>query len=218
MKREGEGKKEEEGGGEEEEREEEIGEGVILKRYDKFRYLDHMTDLIVEAYGNTLEELFENSAIGLVNAMFETSKVDVTDSLNIMAEGYDFKSLLYDWIEKIILSIYIDKMIITKFDSLSFSTRDKDKDKNNNNNNNNKTQTTSSEEKELIANDLYFSDSKGCSLKDNIIYILECIGKGEKINLDKHEYKVEVKSITYHEMQIKRNQNGYYTVRFLVDL
>lgn len=212
MKREGEGKKKEEEEGEEEE----IGEGVILKRYDKFRYLDHMTDLIVEAYGNTLEELFENSAIGLVNAMFETSKVDVTDSLKIMAEGYDFKSLLYDWIEKIILSIYIDKMIITKFDSLSFSTRDKDK--NNNNNNNNKTQTTSSEEKELIANDLYFSDSKGCSLKDNIIYIVECIGKGEKINLDKHEYKVEVKSITYHEMQIKRNQNGYYTVRFLVDL
>lgn len=214
MKREGEGKKEEEEG-EGEEGEEEIGEGVILKRYDKFRYLDHMTDLIVEAYGNTLEELFENSAIGLVNAMFETSKVDVTDSLKIMAEGYDFKSLLYDWIEKIILSIYIDKMIITKFDSLSFSTRDKDK---NNNNNNNKTQTISSEEKELIANDLYFSDSKGCSLKDNIIYILECIGKGEKINLGKHEYKIEVKSITYHEMQIKRNQNGYYTVRFLVDL
>jgi SHS2 domain-containing protein len=205
MKREG-GEEEEE-----EEEEEEIGEGVILKRYDKFRYLDHMTDLIVEAYGNTLEEVFENSAIGLVNAMFETSKVDVTDSLKIMAEGYDFKSLLYDWIEKIILSIYIDKMIITKFDSLSFSTRDKD-------NSNNKTQTISSEEKELIANDLYFSDSKGCGLKDNIIYKLECIGKGEKINLDKHEYKVEVKSITYHEMQIKRNQNGYYTVRFLVDL
>jgi SHS2 domain-containing protein len=215
MKRKGEGKKGEGEEGEEGEGEEEIGEGVIFKRYDKFRYLDHMTDLIVEAYGNTLEELFENSAIGLVNAMFETSKVDVTDSLKIMAEGYDFKSLLYDWIEKIILSIYIDKMIITKFDSLSFSTRDKDK---NNNNNNNKTQTTSSEEKELIANDLYFSDSKGCSLKNNIIYILECIGKGEKINLDKHEYKVEVKSITYHEMQIKRNQNGYYTVRFLVDL
>lgn len=215
MKREGEGKKEEEEEGEEGGGGGEKGEGVILKRYDKFRYLDHMTDLIVEAYGNTLEELFENSAIGLVNAMFETSKVDVTDSLKIMAEGYDFKSLLYDWIEKIILSIYIDKMIITKFDSLSFSTRDKDK---NNNNNNNKSQTISSEEKELIANDLYFSDSKGCSLKDNIIYILECIGKGEKINLNKHEYKVEVKSITYHEMQIKRNQNGYYTVRFLVDL
>ncbi len=28
---------------------------------EKFRYLEHMTDLIVEAYGNTLPELFGNA-------------------------------------------------------------------------------------------------------------------------------------------------------------
>src|SRR5215218_5179981 len=167
------------------------GEGEVKKEKEKFRYLDHMTDLIVEAYGNTLEELFENSAIGLVNAMFEISKVDVTDSIKIIAEGYDFKSLLYDWIEKIILSIYIDRMIITKFDSLSFSKRYPA----NTNNNNKKTERIITEENEF--------------------YKLEGIGKGEIINLEKHEYKVEVKSITYHEMQIKRNQDGYYTTTFL---
>ena len=181
-----------------------------MRQQDKFTYLDHMTDLIIEAYGNTLEELFQNSAIGLVNAMFEISKVDISDSLTIIAEGYDFKSLLYDWIEKIILSIYIEKMIITEFHFLSFSKIYY--------NNNNKNQTIISEEKELIANDIYLSDRKDHSPKDNLIYKFEGIGKGEKINLSKHEYKVEVKSITYHEMQIKRNQNGYYTVRFLVDL
>jgi SHS2 domain-containing protein len=183
------------------------------KRNERFRYLDHMTDLIVEAYGNTLEEIFENSAIGLVNAMFEISKVDVTDSIKIIAEGYDFKSLLYDWIEKIILSIYIDRMIITKFDSLLFSKIYADTT-----NNNKKTEPITTEENELIAKDLYFSDSKEHSSKDNVIYKLEGIGKGEIINLEKHEYKVEVKSITYHEMQIKRNQDGYYTTTFLVDL
>ena len=183
------------------------------KKEERFRYLDHMTDLIVEAYGNTLEEIFENSAIGLVNAMFEISKVDITDSIKIIAEGYDFKSLLYDWIEKIILSIYIDRMIITKFDSLLFS-----KIYVATTNNNKETETITTEEKELIAKDLYFSDSTEYSSKDNAIYKLEGIGKGEIINLAKHEYKVEVKSITYHEMQIKRNQDGYYTTTFLVDL
>ena len=180
---------------------------------EKFRYLDHMTDLIVEAYGNTLEEIFENSAVGLVNAMFEISKVDVTDSIKIIAEGYDFKSLLYDWIEKIILSIYIDRMIITKFSSLLFSKVYIDPT-----NNNKKTEPITTEENELIAKDLYFSDSKEYGSKDNAIYKLEGIGKGEIINLEKHEYKVEVKSITYHEMQIKKNKDGYYTARFLVDL
>lgn len=191
------------------------GEREEVKENEKFIYLDHMTDLIVEAYGNTLEELFENSAIALVNAMFEISKVDVTDSIKIIAEGYDFKSLLYDWIEKIILSIYIDNMIITKFDSISLS---KEYVADTSNNNNKKTETIITEEKEIIAKDLYFSDSKEYSSKDNTIYKLEGIGKGEIISLEKHGYKVEVKSITYHEMQLKRNQNGYYTTTFLVDL
>lgn len=190
------------------------GRGEEVKEKEKFRYLDHMTDLIVEAYGNTLEELFENSAIGLVNAMFEISKVGLTTSIKIIAEGHDFKSLLYNWIEKIILAIYIDRMIITKFDSLSFS-----KIYTAITNNNKKTETTIKKEKKLlIVKDLDFVDSKEYSSKYNVIYKLEGIGKGEIINLEKHEYKVEVKSITYHEMQIKKNKNGHYTARYLVDL
>src|SRR5215204_3321799 len=181
---------------------------------EKFKYLDHMTDLIVEAYGHTLQELLENSALGLINAMFDMSNVELNHKIKIIAHGHDFKSLLYDWIEKIILSIYIDRMIITKFDSLSFSKRYPA----NTNNNNKKTERIITEENELVAKDLYFSDSNEYSSKDNAIYKLEGIGKGEIINLEKHEYKVEVKSITYHEMQIKRNQDGYYTTTFLVDL
>ena len=88
---------------------------------EKFKYLDHMTDLIVEAYGHTLQELLENSALGLINAMFDMSHVELNNTIKIIAHGHDFKSLLYDWIEKIILSIYIDRMIVTKFDSFSFS-------------------------------------------------------------------------------------------------
>ena len=184
-----------------------------MKEKEKFRYLDHMTDLIVEAYGNTLEELFENSAIGLVNAMFEISNVDLTTSIKIIAEGYDFKSLLYDWVEKIILAIYIDRMIITKFDSLSFS-----KIYTAITNNNKKEETVITEENKLIAKDLDFADNKEYNSKYNVIYKLVGIGKGEIINLEKHEYKVEVKSVTYHEMQIMKNKDGYYTARFLVDL
>ena len=142
------------------------------KEKERFKYLDHMTDLIIEAYGNTLEEIFENSAVGLVNAMFDISKVDVTDSIKIIAEGYDFKSLLYDWIEKIILSIYIDRMIITKFDSLLFSKIYADTT-----NNNKKTEPITTEENELIAKDLYFSDSKEHSSKDNAIYSSKGLGR-----------------------------------------
>ncbi|MGZ5548324.1 MAG: archease [Nitrososphaeraceae archaeon] len=59
---------------------------------EKFRYLDHMTDLIVEAYGNTLQELFENSAFGLINAMFDMSNVELSHSIRIIAHGHDLKA------------------------------------------------------------------------------------------------------------------------------
>ncbi|MGZ5489364.1 MAG: archease [Nitrososphaeraceae archaeon] len=185
---------------------------------EKFRYLDHMTDLIVEAYGNTLQELFENSAFGLINAMFDMSNVELRHSIRIIAQGHDFKSLLYDWIEKIILSIYIDRMIVVKFDALSFSKIITNDHTNNNNKENNN--ITIVREMEILANDLnlYDSDKSTKSKPDNYIYKIECIGKGDIIDLHKHEYKIEVKSITYHEMEIKRDEAGYYIARFLVDL
>src|SRR5688500_15563872 len=112
---------------------------------EKFKYLDHMTDLIVEAYGHTLQELLENSALALINAMFDTSNIELNRTIKISAQGHDFKSLLYDWLEKIILSIYIDRMIIAKFNSFSFSKiimTNENNNKNNNPINNKETNTT----------------------------------------------------------------------------
>ncbi|HXX98989.1 MAG TPA: archease [Candidatus Bathyarchaeia archaeon] len=78
-----------------------------------FRYLDHMTDVIVEAFGNTLEDAFANSARGLVNAMFELSEVIPNMEIKIYADGYDLESLLYNWLEKIILVMLIDNIVIS---------------------------------------------------------------------------------------------------------
>jgi len=190
---------------------------------EKFRYLDHMTDLIVEAYGNTLPELFENSTLGMINAMFDISNIELNHSLKIIAQGHDFKNLLYDWIEKIILSIYIDRMIIVKFDSFSFSKIITNNNiQNNNNNNNTLITTTNLTEIEFVDalglnNATESSDSK-VSEECNCIYKIECTGHGDRIDLHKHEYKIEVKSVTYHEMKIIRDKDGHYTSRFLVDL
>ena len=58
----------------------------------------------------------------------------------------------------------------------------------------------------LSDQDLYEDAEKSNSNEENSIYKIECIGNGDIIDLHKHEYKVEVKSITYHEMEIKKNQ------------
>jgi SHS2 domain-containing protein len=47
--------------------------------------------------------------------------------------------------------------------------------------------------------------------------LLEGTARGEPLELDRHRYKVEIKAVTYHEMEI-RQEKGMITVRFLLDL
>jgi SHS2 domain-containing protein len=138
-----------------------------------FRYLDHMTDAIVEAYGSSLDEAFENSAKGLVNTMIDLKQITPDQEYEIVAKGYDAKSLLYDWLEKVMLGLLIDNIAL--------------------------------------------SDFKVKISKSNGDYFLKGIAKGEVLDLKKHHYKIEIKAVTYHQMEIKRTENKV-TTRFLLDL
>ncbi|ACX72609.1 protein of unknown function DUF101 [Methanocaldococcus vulcanius M7] len=48
-------------------------------------------------------------------------------------------------------------------------------------------------------------------------YKLKCVAYGEEIDKKKHNVKEEVKAITYHKMEVKKNNNGWI-VRYIVDL
>ena len=139
----------------------------------EFRYLDHMTDAIIEAYGSTLDEAFENSAKGLVNTMFNIKEITPDQEAEVIAKGHDIESLLYDWLEKVMLRILIDNIVLSDFK-------------------------------------VKISESNGN-------YFLKGIVKGEVLDLQKHHYKVEIKAVTYHEMEIKQKGN-IITARFLLDL
>jgi SHS2 domain-containing protein len=149
----------------------------------RFRYLDHMTDAVIEAYGGTLDEAFENSARGLVNTMFDLTAISNTScsadkEIQIEAKGFDLQSLLYDWLEKVMLVVLMQHILLSDF------------------------KVKISEEKAGDYN-----------------YLLSGIAKGECLNLEKHHYKVEVKAITYHEMEIKEEkEKNRVTTRFLLDL
>ncbi|HYZ51873.1 MAG TPA: archease [Nitrososphaeraceae archaeon] len=145
-----------------------------------FRYLDHMTDALIEAYGSTLDEAFENSAYGLVNTMFDLSNVSTDLEVKIEAEGYDLQSLFYDWLEKVLLVVLTDNVVLSYF-----------------------------KVKISPTNNMDDSDS----------YFLRSHARGERLDLKKHSFKVEVKAVTYHEMQIKQDkEKNLFITRFLVDL
>lgn len=137
-----------------------------------YRFLDHMTDAILEAYGETLEEAFENAAKGLNDTMVELKTVKPDSEIRITAEGHDLYSLLFDWLDKVMLLLVQDGIVMSDF---------------------------------------------SVKIKQNNGYFLEGIAKGERLNLEKHHYKVEIKAVTYHEMEITQ-EKGKTSVRFLLDL
>lgn len=67
------------------------------------------------------------------------------------------------------------------------------------------------------AENLLFSKFTITVKKIGDLYTLSCRAKGEKINRDKHELKVDVKAITMHLFEVKEVEQGF-TARVLVDI
>lgn len=185
------------------------------KMESRYRYLEHMTDLVVEAYGDNIAECYENSAIATINAMFDISKVEPKNKVTIIAKGFDFKNLLYDWIEKILLLIYIDRIVINQFEYIRVKRILKD----------NQDQILINEIISVIPNDRNnkpnIDKNKILDLNTKIInetYEIEGVGIGEPPSISKHDYKIEIKSVTYHEMEMKFDQNIGFIFKFLLDL
>ena len=138
-----------------------------------FRYLEHITDAHIEAYGDSIEEAFSYAAKGTINVMFEIKEIQGTSKVDFLIEGVDYSELLFNWLERILLLITIDNKVMSSF--------------------------------ELKISKL---DSK---------YQLRGWGMAESINISKHGYKIEIKGITYHEMEILQ-EDGLYKVKFILDL
>lgn len=138
-----------------------------------FRYLEHVTDAYIEAYGDSMEEAFSYAAKGTVNVMFEIKDIQGTSKVNFRIEGVDYYELLFNWLERVNLLIAIDNQVISNF--------------------------------ELKISKL---DSK---------FQLTGSGMVETIDITKHGYKIEIKGVTYHEMEILQ-QGNQYKVKFILDL
>jgi SHS2 domain-containing protein len=131
-----------------------------------------MTDAYIEAYGNTLEEAFEFAARALVDTMISVERVEPVREDYATVQGHDLESLLYNWLDLVMLKLLVDQMAFSHF---------------------------------------------VVSISEHVdAYLLKAVMKGEPLNLEKHNYKVEIKGVTYHLMKIERN--AVVKLRFLLDL
>ncbi len=80
------------------------------------RFLEHVTDAFIEAWGETFEKALAQAAAGLFETMVDVKAVRPIVTLDIDASGHDELELLYDWLEQLLLKFEIDRMVLGEFD------------------------------------------------------------------------------------------------------
>jgi SHS2 domain-containing protein len=83
----------------------------------KFEFLDIApADAAFVAHGSSLNEVFANSALAVMAIMTDTEKVETAEKVDVDATGYDLKSLMFDWLSKVLYVSIIENMFFSKFE------------------------------------------------------------------------------------------------------
>jgi SHS2 domain-containing protein len=139
----------------------------------KFEIVDEFAsaDYIFDAYGVTLDKLFEACAAACFFAMTDPRTVEPRQQLSLEVCGDDINELLYNFISELVFLKDTQKMFFSEF---------------------------------IIK----ISDDRK-SLQATIA--------GESINFDRHVVKTDVKAVTFHGLDIKKENHGFRT-RMILDL
>nr|SVE94614.1 EOG090X0IKX [Simocephalus serrulatus] len=95
----------------------------------KYEYLDHTADVQLHAWGDSLEEAFEQCTEAMFGYMTEIDKVDILEKHEIEAKGEDIQSLLFHLLDEFLFLFSADpffiarKVKITSFDRQNFTMR-----------------------------------------------------------------------------------------------
>lgn len=200
----------------------------------KFRTLDHTADIGIKAYGETLEKLFCNTALGMFSIITDLDKVKSSRNFYIQIKGEDKENLLIKWLNELLYLFDTEYCLFNRFDikineiSDYNSYKEKSYELSNDNNTcklNNLLKDTKDtkyseeakytednkyteevEDKECKEINKFNNSSKHKENDENKKLLLKVVAWGEKVDLKKHPIKISIKGATYHKLEIKKNE------------
>lgn len=95
----------------------------------KYEYRDHPADVQLHAWGDTLQEAFEQVAVSMFGYMTELDKVDELQTEDLEVEGHDMESLLFQFLDECLFLFSTDSFLVAKrvcithFDKENFKIR-----------------------------------------------------------------------------------------------
>ena len=80
-----------------------------------YRFLEHVTDAFVEAWGETLEEAFSQAGLALFDTMLDVRSVQTKNKVEFQTNGHDEKELLYNYLEELLLLFEVKQLALGRF-------------------------------------------------------------------------------------------------------
>lgn len=84
---------------------------AVVKKHE---YLDHTADVQLHAWGDTLEEAFEQCATAMFGYMTDIETVEPLDTVEVQTEGHDMLSLLYNFLDEWLYKFSADQFFIPR--------------------------------------------------------------------------------------------------------
>jgi SHS2 domain-containing protein len=126
----------------------------------RFRILEHPADVGIEVYGQSLAEMFENAAEGLLSLIVDRTSIQTTQRRRIAIHSVDVENLLVRWLNELLYLYDAEGFLVAKAQIEKISET---------------------------------------SLRGFVF--------GEKYDDSRHELKQDVKAVTYHQLEVKKEQN-----------
>ena len=84
---------------------------------ERFKFIDSITsDVLYEAYGKDLKELFENSATALFNVICKIDEIEELKQIDIAVQGDDIDDLMLNWLQYLIAIVDTEELFLSKFE------------------------------------------------------------------------------------------------------
>ncbi|MEM3592049.1 MAG: archease [Candidatus Bathyarchaeia archaeon] len=93
-------------------------------RKERFEFLEHTADVYIAAYGKNLYEAFENAALAMFETMTDTKDVKCEIEESVEVEGEDKQSLLYNWLEDLLVRFEVENMLYSRFNIIKIEKTD----------------------------------------------------------------------------------------------
>lgn len=87
-----------------------------------FRFLEeHTSDVYIEAYGDSLEEAYENAGLAFYNTITSTENVATSIVKDVEVSGEDLEALLVEWLQQLIVLFDVDRFVASRIEVQSIS-------------------------------------------------------------------------------------------------